>query len=287
MKLRTPLLAILAVAVLASGGLVGKIYLDQDAQIFPRTVNKIPAPNPKLSKFENLAVHTPDGETLNGILFPAKVQSPTLLIAFGGNAHDVVGFASFLKNDVFPIPQIATAGVSYRGYPNVLGVPSTGTPTEVLVKADALTIYDDLIKRLHPSKIYIFGYSIGTGVATHVALNRPTNGLILIAPPASIRRLGEEKYPYLPVGALIKYPFATEDVISQVKVPTTLIYTPTDGLIPVQHIEILHNLLPTAQVISLEGTDHGNILFHKALPSHLQHLLGYSAIQPLQPSSTP
>lgn len=272
------LLVPILIALAAVIGIVGKIYVDQDAAIFPRRVNQVAHPDPAKAPFEELVIKAP-GADLSGIFFPGNAPSPTLLIAFGGNAHDPIGFASFLKNDVFAKQNVAVAAFSYRGYPNALGKPSTGTPTEKNLRADAILIYDTMARRVSPSTTVAIGYSLGTAVATQLATHRPLSRLILVAPPASIRRMGQEKYPFLPVSLLVKYPFATEDILPSVAISTTIIYTPTDGLIPAHHIEILQRAQPAAQLIELTDTDHSNILHHPALPQHLREILA----QPLQP----
>lgn len=266
-------LALLA-AALAFTLVMARLYNTQDAVIFPRTVGEARAPNPKGAAFEKLTLATPDGEQLSGVAFPAAHASGTLVLAFAGNAHDVVGFASFLKNDVFGRqPQVGVAGLAYRGYPNGLGASSTGTPTEAGLKADAVQMYDVLKARARASKVYAVGYSLGSAVATYLATQRKLDGLVLVAPPASIRRLAEEKYPYLPVGPLVKYPWATEDIIGTVSTTVTLIYTPTDGLIPETHAHILQQALPGMRLVRLEGVRHGTILEHRDMPEQLRKAL--------------
>jgi pimeloyl-ACP methyl ester carboxylesterase len=273
--------------VLLAGVFVGKIYLNQGNLIFPRTVNAVPVPNPNLSAYEELTVYTPDGETLHGILFPAQIPSPTLVLAFGGNAHDVIGMATFLKNEVFPQGSVAVAALSYRGYPNTFGKPSTGTPTESSLHADARTLYDVLTARLHPVATYAVGYSLGTAVSAKLATRRPLNGIALIAPPASIRRLAQEKYPWLPVRLLLKYPFATEDILGNVTAPVALIYTATDGLISPAHIRFLKAAQPAATVTQLQGGAHGTILDNPRLPQTLQNFIPVSPAGPLQSPLAP
>lgn len=273
MKIRTLLTAVAVVILVVPTTFITALYLRQSALILPRTVNTIPLPNPAAAPYEKLALPTPDGQTLHGILFPANAPSSTLILAFGGNAQDVIGMASFLKNTVFPTQPISVAAFSYRGYPNVFGTPSTGTPTEASLYADAETIYDTLTSRLHPARTYAVGYSLGTAVSTHLATVRPLAGIALIAPPASIRRLAQERYPYVPVRALLKYPFATEDLLGRVTTPVTLIYTPTDGLIPPHHIEILKSAQPAARIVRLQGSTHGTILDNPQLPAYLREVL--------------
>ncbi|MBI1308441.1 MAG: hypothetical protein GC129_01085 [Proteobacteria bacterium] len=280
--LRRIVLALL-VLLLIPLGFVGKLYLNQDAIVFPRTINHVPPPSEEAAPFEHLTLTTADGTQLNGVFFPATAPSPTLVLAFGGNAHDVVGFAAFLKNTVFPGGSVAVAGFSYRGYPNAFGARSTGEPTETSLKGDAAFLYDTFNQRLHPAQVDAVGYSLGTAVATWLATQRPLNHLVLVAPPASIRRLAEEKYPWLPVRWLLKYPWATEDIIDHVSARTTILYAPTDGLIPSHHIEILASHLTSATVMPIPGTTHSTILDAPSIPAHLRTALDISMSTPLQP----
>ncbi|NJL08164.1 MAG: alpha/beta hydrolase [Methylacidiphilales bacterium] len=195
------------------------------------------------------------------------------MLAFGGNAHDVVGFASFLKNTVFPLPGVAVAGFSYRGYGNALGTRSTGAPSEPALKADALLVYDVLTKQLQPDAVVAIGYSLGSAVATFLASQRPLQHLVLVAPPASIRRLAQEQYSFVPVSLLLKSPWATEDLLPGIKMPITAIHSPEDGLIPASHIEVLRQANPKMTVIAIEDADHDSILDHPRMPSLLRQSL--------------
>jgi abhydrolase domain-containing protein 12 len=70
----------------------------------------------------------------------------------------------------------------YRGYGD-----STGTPTELDVVKDALYTHDYIRKRVPWATIYIWGHSLGTGIASHMArmlteTNQPPPGIVLEAP---------------------------------------------------------------------------------------------------------
>lgn len=282
MRMLTKLFAaLLALAALAYVAAAAYLYAVQDSMVLPQTVTTYPAPpDPALTPYEKLAIPTPDGATLSGILLNPSPSATTLVIAFGGNAHDVIGMATFLKQAVFPSPSVVVAGVTYRGYPNVLNAPSTGKPSQQALYADSERIYDTLHGYLNPTRTYAVGYSLGTSVAAHLATARPLSGLALVAPPASIRRIARARYPWLPVNLLLKNPFPTEDFIGTITVPTTIIYTPTDGLIPPSHVAVLHAAAPRAHIVKVEGTDHGHILNHPALPAILRAAFALSATTP-------
>lgn len=64
-------------------------------------------------------------------------------------------------------------------YPGGGGI--AGKPSEVGLKADALAAYDWLRAR-HDGPIVVHGYSMGTGLALHVAAERPVAAILLDAP---------------------------------------------------------------------------------------------------------
>lgn len=136
---RTFLMLILLALLLPPIGFVGFLTYNQASFILPAKVNEIEAPPADLNP-EYISLTTPDNITLHGVMLPAKVASPTLVLAFPGNTHNPVGFASYLKQSVFPEDNVAVASFSYRGYPNGITPPSSGKPSQKAMYADALTI---------------------------------------------------------------------------------------------------------------------------------------------------
>ncbi|PZP39079.1 MAG: hypothetical protein DI585_05290 [Pseudomonas fluorescens] len=259
------LFPIVAFAVLLS--------FNQARFIMPARVNAVPVPDTALD-YELLGMKTPDGNTIQGILFRPAAPSPTLVLAFPGNMHNPIGFAQYLKTEVFAGQNVAIAAFSYRGYPNGITSPSTGMPSQKALFADSELIYDTLVNRLQPAQVKAVGYSLGTAVATHLATARPLNRLALVAPVASVRRIAQERYPWLPVRLLLRHPFATEDIIASIKVPTTIIYSPTDGLIPERHVtEILHDANPSIPLIAVPDTNHVTLAISPQLPNLLKEAL--------------
>lgn len=245
----------------------------QTRLILPGRVNNAEPP-PAALNAAYISLPTPDGAVLQGVLFPAKTESPTLIIAFPGNTHNAIGFATFLRESVFPDDDIAIASFSYRGYPNGITPPSSGTPSQAGMYADSLLIYDVLKDRLKPKSVKVAAYSIGTAVGTHLALNRPIDKMVMLAPIASIRRIAQQKYPWVPVRLLLRHPFATEDVIANLTTSTTIIYSPTDGLVPRSHVEkILHTANPSIPLIAVPNTNHVTLVLHPDIPQLLREAL--------------
>ena len=95
-----------------------------------------------------------------------------LVIYFGGNAEEV---SWTLAERRWP-PDVTLVAVNYRGYGR-----SDGAPGEPELKADALAIHDAVAARpdVDPRRIVVFGRSLGTAVAVHVAAARPVAGVVV------------------------------------------------------------------------------------------------------------
>lgn len=265
----TILFRLVVMALLAVYFAIGAwLYVGQDDQIFPRTVNTIANPMDNAPEGTQLvSLHTPDGATLNGILFNAQQTSPTLVIAFGGNAHDVTGMARFLRDSVFNDGTFAVVGLSYRGYPNAIGKPSTGQPSQRALMQDALLIYDTMVAQRQPAKVVVVGYSLGTALATHVAAQRPVHAVILAAPFASLVDIAQRHYTLFPAAWMVNHPFRTEDELPAVRSRITIVASEKDGLIPTYHPTRLLKANPFASLVMLTPAPlHGDVLNHPSIP---------------------
>jgi uncharacterized protein len=100
-----------------------------------------------------------------------------VVLFFMGNTGDLSGHAGFLE------PHLAAGrsviGMGYRG-----GGGLSGSPSEARLKADALALFDAVDALIGPGHgpVLVHGYSLGTGLALHVAARRPVDGVILDAP---------------------------------------------------------------------------------------------------------
>ena len=75
--------------------------------------------------------------------------------------------------------QVAGRTIAAMEYPGGGGI--AGKPSEVGLKADALVAYDWLASR-HQGPVVVHGFSMGTGLAIHVAARRDVAAVILDAP---------------------------------------------------------------------------------------------------------
>jgi hypothetical protein len=188
-------LILIAVVVL---GVPAWAWLTQERMIFfPQPVVSTAHLPARASPLEVVAA---DGAHLRGWIVKGTVTPAPAVIYFGGNAEEV----SWTLGDARWPREWTIVGLNYRGYG-----ASEGEPGERELNADALAIYDAVARRedIDPRRIVVFGRSIGTALAAHLAAERPVAGAVLVSPFDSLTPIGEKHYPWLPVSLLLRHRF--------------------------------------------------------------------------------
>jgi fermentation-respiration switch protein FrsA (DUF1100 family) len=118
----------------------------------------------------------------------------------------------------------------YRGFGGLAGVPS-----EMAVAADARVAFDYLTITRHvsPTRIVIYGWSLGSAVAVHLAAQVTAGGVILEGAPASLVALGQQQYPLFPIRLLMRNPFESILRIQRVSAPLLFLHSPEDDIVPI------------------------------------------------------
>jgi pimeloyl-ACP methyl ester carboxylesterase len=195
------------------------------------------------------------GATLSGIHLPAADPGrggATLILGFAGNAWNSQDAAEYL-HDLFP--QNDVVAFHYRGY-----APSTGSPSAEALLADAPLIYDFAVKTFKPKRVVAVGLSIGSGVAAHLAVERPLDGVILVTPFDSLKAVAQGMYPWLPIGPFFQHEIDAAGAIERSKVPVALVAGERDELIPPARTEALKRRVPNlAFHETIRGAGHNDI----------------------------
>ena len=144
------------------------------------------------------------------------------VVYFGGNAEDVALSAPDLAQ---AFPGQALYLLHYRGYAG-----STGTPSESVLRRDALAVFD-LAHARHPH-VVVVGRSLGSGLAVQVAAQRPASRLVLVTPYDSLSNVAASYYPWLPVRWLMRDRFDSAALAPGIRVPTLLLAAERDQVIP-------------------------------------------------------
>lgn len=179
-----------------------------------------------------LEVVSADGTRLRGWIVEGTAAPAPTVIYFGGNAEEV----SWTLSDARWPREWTIVGLNYRGYG-----ASEGKPGEPALTADSLAIYDALAKRddVDPHRIVVFGRSLGTAIAAHLAAARPVAGAILVSPFDSMTAIGKLHYPWLPVSLLLRHRFDAIPDANRNMMPLLAIVGGSDSIIPAERSRAL------------------------------------------------
>ena len=171
-----------------------------------------------------LDVVAADGSRLAGFLVPGESTPAPAVICFGGNAEE----ASWMLAEARWPRDYALVALNYRGYGK-----SEGDPGERALTEDALAIYDAVARRpdVDPKRIVVFGRSLGTAVAVHVAAARPVAGVILASPFDSLVEVGRQHYPWLPVSLLLRHRFDAGSLARGIRAPMLALVGDADSIV--------------------------------------------------------
>lgn len=222
--------------VIAIGGVVLAIYLGFGALLYAMQRSQQYFPSGSIEVPEHLAdrgvrrvaIPVEDGIELAAWHRAADPGRP-LLLYFPGNGGSVADSHDRfvrLSEDGFGF-----LGVNYRGYPG-----SSGTPSERGLYADGLAAFDWLAERHgEDRRIIVYGWSLGSGVAAHVASRRDAVALVLESPFTSALDVARAMYPLYPVSWLMKDQYRTDRVVPAIAEPLVVLHGTADRTIPVDH----------------------------------------------------
>ena len=224
-----------------------------------------------VSEARELQVVTTDELTLHGWLRqPTATSESPLAIYFGGNAEEI----SWMVDMTGQFSPWSIALFNYRGY----GL-SEGKPSEVKLFEDALTLYDNMVARedIDASRIVAFGRSLGSGVAVHLAANRPVRAVVLVSPYDSLTSVAQNIYPWVPVRWLIRHPFDSLSLAPTIKAPLLTLVASEDVTIPPDHSRRLYDAWAgPKQWVLIEGENHDTIAaayeYWKSIGDYLRSL---------------
>ncbi|MGQ0545806.1 MAG: alpha/beta hydrolase [Betaproteobacteria bacterium] len=239
------------IAAVVAIGVPLLMYLVQDKLIFmPQPLSearRIQIQKSMNDKVQHLFIEADGGTKLHAW----HVKGEPLIVYFGGNAEEV----SWMLEEGPPrLPGAGWLLVDYRGYG-----ASGGAPSEKALVADALRWYDKSVNELAANRVFLFGRSLGTGVAVQVAAARSVAGVIAIAPYDSLAAVGQHHYPFLPVGLLLKHRFDSLALAPQLKAPLLCLVAERDEVVPAAHSRRLYDAWGgDKRWVELRGAGHNS-----------------------------
>lgn len=160
---------------------------------------------------------------------PEAAYKDWLIILAHGNAGNISHRQSLYQTWLHLGFNVLT--FDYRGYGKSEGRPSEAGTYEDLRAINAWA----LEQGYPPKRILLLGKSLGGGVASEVAKDGNTAGLILHSTFTSIPDVGAELFPFLPVRLLSTIRHDTQATLRKLKVPVLILHSPEDSLIQFHH----------------------------------------------------
>lgn len=242
------------------------IYLLQNKLIF---FPEVLLPNYKYEfngEFEEVDFSISEGVKINALHFKAK-DSKGIVFYSHGNAGSLRTWG--LVSDVFTRLNYDLLIYDYRGYGK-----SDGNITEKLLYQDANMIYEKLMESYPEDKIIVYGRSIGTGVAAHVALNHSPQHLILESPYYNLPDLAKNIFPFMP-SFLIRYGLKNNEMILHISSPITIFHGTIDEIIYFGSSMKLEKLFKEEdRLVAVSGGHHNDLanfeIYHEELASILK-----------------
>ena len=207
------------------------LFLVQRQMIFPRYLIVTPlGTENQISGIEKIWIDTRHGKVEAWFLPPSSGQNsdPAPAVIF---AHGNAELIDFWPQELKKLTNlgIGVLLVEYPGYGRSKGAPSQKSITETFI-----TAYDILVKRkeVDPSRIILFGRSIGGGAVCRLAAERPSAALILMSTFTSVQSYASK---YLVPKFLIRDPFDNLSVVGAYSGPVLIIHGKYDNIIPYKH----------------------------------------------------
>src|SRR5438445_7569621 len=248
---------------LAYALLVLLAWLFQDRLAFPAP--RASLPHPKRVGVENgerVELVSGDGTKLVGwYLAPKTLEvqppptSPTSpgLLWFYGNGETVAAIWPIVRE--FQPPGTTVLVLDYPGYGG-----SGGRATEGALYAAADAAYAALTARpdVDPRRIYVYGRSLGSAVATYTAAHHPVAGLIVESPFTNAAAMAKYHYGLLP-RFLLRLSLDNVANVRRVSCPILLFHGDADRLVPTaMGMAVAAAAAGPVEVVLIHGAGHND-----------------------------
>ena len=199
-------------------------------------------------EYEDVWIGTVDEIEISGWWIPADGANKTVLFFHGnaGNMGDCLDKIRVIRGIGFNLLLI-----DYRGFGK-----SAGSPTEkgLFLDADAAMGYLVEKKQIEPGSIILWGFSLGGAVAARTAEKHHAGMLILESAFTSLTEAANDIFPWVPGRVLKNHSYDTMKYVKRVNIPTLVIHSVDDEIIPFHHGQRLYDAIAAPKAfIEIQG----------------------------------
>ncbi|MCH8274019.1 MAG: alpha/beta hydrolase [Armatimonadetes bacterium] len=209
---------------------------------------------------EDVFFEASDGVKLHGWYLPAEDAEITILFLHGNAGNITHRFDWMTQLAALPANVFL---IDYRGYGK-----SEGKPTEEGLYRDADAAYRYLTqdRGVPPERIVVYGKSLGSAPACHLASRFECGGLILQSAFTNARDMAREIMSLFPAYKLIRTRFDNEEKIARITSPILIIHARDDNIIPFSLGERLYRAANEPKTfVSFDDGGHNEMeLYHGA-----------------------
>ena len=195
---------------------------------------------------------TRDRVKLHGWLFSSDPQAPCLLWCHGN--------AGNISHRLDNIARLQAAGINvfifdYRGYGK-----SAGSLSEEGFYRDGEGAWETLVREgVSPSRIVLFGRSLGCAMAADLATRVPAAGLILESGFPHLGAMAKVHYPFVFSERLLSGRFDAISRLKRIKMPVLVVHGDRDTVVPIALGRRLYEAAPEPKEwYEIKGADHND-----------------------------
>lgn len=211
---------------------VALLWASQERITFPAPRAALPDPAATIGYGERVELTMRDGSRLVGWFLAAaeggEGRRTAALLWFYGNGENIAAIWPIIRD--FRPRHAALLVLDYPGYG-----ASDGRASEAGMYEAADLAYEAILARpqTDPRRIYVYGRSLGTAAATHLAATREVAGLILESPYTNARGMAARHYRIVPT-ALVRLRLDNIGRMPRIHCPTLIFHGTADMIVPIQ-----------------------------------------------------
>jgi len=254
------LFARLLLGVLAVYGvLMGLAWLFQERLAFPAPRASLPDPvRTGLPDVERVSLVMKDGTALAGWYLPAlhgggRGERVSALLWFYGNGENIAAIWPVLRD--FRPSGSALLVVDYPGYG-----ASGGRASEHGLYEAAELAYQALVARpeVDRARVFLYGRSLGSAVATHLASTHAVAGLVLESPFTNAHEMSRRPLALFPA-FILRLRLDNLAALRRVRCPVLVFHGTDDRLVPPEMGRRVAAAAPgPSELVLIEGAGHND-----------------------------